>query len=205
MRHRARPPRLAAQPWRARGIAAAVGLLPVPATAHQVASGLGPVYDGIIHFASTPEVALPMVALALFAGLRGPRQAQLVLFIVPTVWLLACLATPAAPERMPLLVAAIALLVGGGLLAANLNCPWPVTAGIAVLFGAGLGGLYGSPTGSVFGALGASAGLFVLVALLASISLRLRQTFGIIAIRVAGSWTAALWLLLSGWWVHGHP
>ena len=53
--------------------AAAALLLPATLHAHLVNTGLGPFYDGVSHFALTPEDLLPALALALFAGQRGAR------------------------------------------------------------------------------------------------------------------------------------
>src|SRR6185369_14249227 len=43
---------------------------PGSAQAHLVTTGLGPVYDGLVHFALAPEDLVPVLALAAFAGLR---------------------------------------------------------------------------------------------------------------------------------------
>ena len=51
--------------------AAAVVALPAPAHAHLVTTGLGPVYDGISHVLLSPDDLLPVVAMALLAGLNG--------------------------------------------------------------------------------------------------------------------------------------
>src|SRR4029077_6994071 len=61
-------------------------LLPVRAEAHLPALGLGPVYDGIFHLFLSPEDLIPVVALALLAGQRGPAFARRVLWIVPIAW-----------------------------------------------------------------------------------------------------------------------
>ena len=42
---------------------------------HLMNTGLGPFYDGLAHFFTTPEDVLPVLALALWSGLRGaPRR-----------------------------------------------------------------------------------------------------------------------------------
>jgi hypothetical protein len=43
------------------------------AHAHLMNTGFGPFYDGLTHLFVTPEDLLPVIALALLAGLRGPR------------------------------------------------------------------------------------------------------------------------------------
>jgi hypothetical protein len=46
-------------------------LWPPPASAHLNSTGMGPVYDGLLHFLLSPEDIVPVVALAMFAGLPG--------------------------------------------------------------------------------------------------------------------------------------
>lgn len=182
-------------------------LLPLHASAHLVSTGLGPVYDGISHFALTPEELLPVGALALHAGLRGPASARLLLFLLPPAWLLGCFVGLAPDARLAALASALLLLAAGALLAADPRLPNWGAALLAVLFGTALGLLYGLPTGNsapaVLGALGAAATAFAFIALLASISLSLRGFAAIVAVRVVGSWSSALGLLLVGWWIHG--
>ena len=45
-----------------------------------ITTGLGPVYDGVAHFALTPEDSIPVAGLAVLAGLRGPAHGRLALF-----------------------------------------------------------------------------------------------------------------------------
>ena len=61
------------------GAAGVLVLLPIPSHAHLVNTGLGPFYDGVSHFALTPEDLLPALALALLAGQRGSRAGRLAL------------------------------------------------------------------------------------------------------------------------------
>jgi hypothetical protein len=37
---------------------------------------MGPIYDGLLHFLTSPEDLVPVLALALFAGLRGVRYGR---------------------------------------------------------------------------------------------------------------------------------
>ena len=57
------------------GTLAAV-LLPAPADAHLVTTGLGPIYDGISHVLLSPDDLVPVVAMALLAGLNGPTAGR---------------------------------------------------------------------------------------------------------------------------------
>jgi urease accessory protein len=192
--------------WRSRvqsPLAFLLFLLPTTASAHLTSTGLGPAYDGIYHFVLSPEQALPMAALALFAGRRGPAHARYVTFLLPAAWLCASLAEVVPSAAVAALLPACALLAAGALLASDVTAPPHVTTALAVLLGATLGALYGAPTFSVEGDVAAAACVFVMLALLASLALPLRRMPAIIAVRVTGSWTAALGLLLVGWFLHG--
>lgn len=186
--------------WAPIGIAA----LPVDASAHLVNTGLGPIYDGIAHFAMSPEAILPIVALGILAGLRGPAHARTAVLFLPLAWmafgaaglLLGPLAINPAYESLPLLVL-------GGLAAADIRMPVWGTGSLAVLLGAFEGYNFGSAYSATGGGLPAiigSAGLvFVLAALVSAAVLKAKWDWTRIAMRVVGSWTAASGLLLLGW------
>jgi urease accessory protein len=185
-------------------------LLPATSQAHLVNTGLGPFYDGVSHFALTPEDLLPALALALLAGQRGSRAGRLALFALPAAWLaggLLGLALPAMGDATaPTTVSFLAL---GGLVAAEARLR---TAGMAALALA-LGLLHGCLNGSAMsaarlgalGLLGIVTTLFVAVALTAALVVALRAPWARIAVRVAGSWIAAVGLLLLGWSLRATP
>ena len=78
---------------RARGALAAVLALGCgSADAHLEATGMGPVYDGLLHFLTSPEDLVPVLALALLAGLRGAAYGRRALFTLPAAWLFGSLA-----------------------------------------------------------------------------------------------------------------
>lgn len=190
---------------RRRGLVALVALLaPAAAQAHLVNSGLGPFYDGVSHFALTPEDLLPALALALLAGQRGAAAGRAALFALPGAWLvggLAGLAWPTAGSASWL--GAVSLLLLGGLVAAEARLRPALVVGLAIGFGL----LHGYLNGSVMaharlGALGLAgivATLAVLVTLGAALVVAIRAAWGRIAVRVAGSWIAAIGLLALGW------
>ena len=62
-------------------------MTPLVLNAHLVSTGLGPLFDGIGHLIVTPEDLLPVIALALLAGLGGKEYGRLVLFVLPAAWL----------------------------------------------------------------------------------------------------------------------
>ena len=183
---------------------AAVLAMPVTGNAHLVTTGLGPLYDGISHFALTPEDLLPAIALALLAGLRGPRAGRLVLFVLPGIWFAGGLAGISWPTIGTLaMTTSASLIVIGGLVALDAHFRPPWVAGLALVLGLLHGYLNGSAMSEArLGALGLAgivASLFVFVALASALVVMLRAPWARIVVRVAGSWIAATGLLLLGW------
>jgi hydrogenase/urease accessory protein HupE len=188
-----------------RAIAAVAALLlPAAAHAHLVTTGFGPFYDGVSHLLLTPEDALPALALALLAGLRGARAGRLALFALPGAWLACGLVGLAFPTTSPTgMLTTVSFLALGGLVAADARLPPGWVVGIALVLGALHGYLNGSAMAEaklgILGLAGIVATLFVVVALAAALVVALRVPWTRIAVRVAGSWIAAAGLLLLGW------
>jgi hydrogenase/urease accessory protein HupE len=176
----------------------------VPADAHLNSTGMGPIYDGLMHFLTSPEDLVPVLALALLAGLRGASHGRRALFTIPAAWLLGGLIglSSTTANAHPMVAAAWFLLLGG-LLAANANLSLRLTTALAALLGLYHGYFNGSGMGQTESAAVALLGLvfavFVLIALAAAFVVRLRAEWARIAVRVAGSWIAASGLLMLGW------
>lgn len=192
------------------GIAIVAMLLASPAEAHLVTTGLGPVYDGIGHFMLSPDDVVPVIALALLAGLRGAKAGRSVLFGLPPAWLLGGLAAVFLPGWTILpgqLIAAISFLVIGILVAADLAMSASFVLAIACVLGMVHGFGNGSAmreAGAANGALqliGVASALFVILALVSAFVVALRKAWTRIAVRVVGSWIAAMGLLLLGWYL----
>lgn len=175
------------------------------ADAHLVTTGLGPVYDGIGHLLLTPEDLVPILALALYAGLRGARAGRLALFVLPVAWLAGGLLGlrfgGAATAAVPL--PALSFILLGLLVAADVNLPDAAVAALACGLGLVHGFLNGpalAGTGpGALGLIGISAVGFVMIALASALVVSLEAPAARIAVRVAGSWIAAVGLLLLGW------
>lgn len=173
------------------------------AEAHLVTTGLGPVYDGIGHLLLTPEDLVPIVALALYAGLRGARAGRLALFILPAAWVVGGLLGLRAGTSVAAPVPALSFVLLGVLVAADLRLPDGAVAVLAV----GLGLVHGFLNGPALagagpgapGLLGIATVAFVLVALGSALAVSAKAPAARIAVRVAGSWVAAIGLLLLGW------
>ena len=174
-----------------------------PAHAHLMNTGFGPFYDGLTHLFLTPEALLPVVALALLAGLRGPRDGRTVLILLPAAWLAASLAGLLAPCQVNLPVATAAVTIAlGALVAADLPLPLGLVAGGAMGLGIFSGGLNGlelaKANGGAMVALGTVCSLGVVMSLLAGQVASVRAAWARVAVRVAGSWIAAAGLLHAG-------
>ena len=176
------------------------GLFPGEARAHLVTTGLGPVYDGISHFALTPEDLLPVLAFALLAGLSGPRYGRVALFVLPVAWLSGGLLglSRSSELLMPALTAST-LLALGALVALDRKLPLGLIAGLAAALGLFHGYLNGTAKLGALGLSGVAATLFLFVALVAAFVVSLRAPWSRIAVRVAGSWLVAISMLMLGW------
>ncbi len=182
----------------------AILLSPAIARAHLTDTGLGPIYDGIAHLLLSFDDLLPGVALALLAGLNGARAGRLVLFILPVAWLsggvAGALAAGAAP---PAIVTSLSLLALGVLTAASAQ----LRPALVVLLAVALGLIHGWLNGAAIvaagreasGLIGIAGTIFVVVALGSAVVVSLRKPWTRIAVRVAGSWIAAVGLLVLGW------
>ena len=103
-------------------------------------------------------------------------------------------------------VPAVSILVLGGLVAADLCLP----AGAVAVLAIALGLVHGFLNGTVLregpgtlGLIGIMAVLFVVVALGSAFVLSLDKSWARVAVRVAGSWIAAIGLLMLGWALRG--
>ena len=174
------------------------------AHAHLMTTGLGPFYDGFTHLFLTPEDLLPVLALAMLAGLCGPAAGRAALFAVPVAWLVgACAAAALAPHDMPPALGALLAIAFGGFVAADPRLPRGVVLALALALGGLAGALGGSALvvahAGLSGAAGVVASLFVAIALVAGLVASLERASARIAVRVAGSWVAASGLLMLGW------
>ena len=184
----------------------AITLIAAPsAHAHLMNTGFGPFSDGLTHLFVTPEDLLPVIALALMAGLRGPRFGRAVLFALPVAWLAGSTAglLLASPIALPVAETIVTIALGV-LLATDRPLPRAAVVCLAILLGLFHGILNGSElpkqsSSSQISAAGVSAALFVAVSLLAGQAASIRVLWVRVTVRVAGSWIVAIGLLMLGW------
>jgi len=197
---------------RAGALAALAGALlllpPAVAHAHLANTGLGPVCDGVSHLFLSFDDLLTVVAMALLGGLNGKVAARRVLFVLPAAWLAGGIAGYLAGLAiLPAGTTSLSLLALGILVAADRRLTPDLVTALAVAAGLLHGWLNGAGIATAGREATALAGIvgsaFVLVALLAAPASRLRVPWTRIALRVAGSWIAAVGLLLLGWALSG--
>jgi urease accessory protein len=184
---------------------ALLALLAGNAEAHSTVKGVGDLYAGLLHVVTALEHVLPFVALSLLAGQRGLKaQAEGVLLVFPVALMIgASLALWLPPiHGLALFNIASAILLGALVAAAWVLPVWLFYA-LVVLFGLSHGFANGEAiTDSI------KAYLFILgvglagVAILAygtlMVDYLLKRQIGwiTIAVRVAGSWIAAIGVLV---------
>jgi urease accessory protein len=175
-----------------------------PAQAHLMNSGFGPFYDGLAHPFMSPEDILPVVAMTLLAGLNGARQGRWVLATLPAAWLIGMLAGWAlALPTAPAWAIAAATAVTGALAASDLRFPLPAVIGwaaaLGALHGVGNGGELATTAGGLLAIVGIACSLAAVVSLVAGQVAVLQAQWTRLAVRISGSWIAAIGMLMFGW------
>jgi len=184
-------------------VAAILLFSPSVALAHLVNSGLGPVYDGALHLLLSPGDLLGLVAFALLAGLRGARAGRMTVVGMSGAWLLAGLAgLNLANEADMQFLVVVSLIVPGAMVAFDVQTPPAWIGALAGLYGA----LHGWLNGAALSAIGAGTTALVgivMTVLLTSLLISaavvpLKNAASRIAVRVLGSWVAAVGILMFG-------
>jgi hydrogenase/urease accessory protein HupE len=180
--------------------------LPSRAAAHLVTTGLGPVYDGIGHLLLTPEDLVPVLALSMFAGLRGATAGRRTLLFLPLAWLTGGLCGLLFEIQTPFPIPALSFLFLGALVAADRRMPAHGVAALSIALGIAHGFLNGTALQQgpeALGLIGIMATLFTLVALVSALVVSLERPWTRIVVRVLGSWIVASGILMLGWALRG--
>jgi hypothetical protein len=176
----------------------------IPVLAHLVSTGVGPFYDGAAHFFVSFEEILPVLALSLFCGLRGPAGGRRLISVLPVAWIAAgALGLALRGGAAPALGTTLLLLSTGALLAWDRAISPAGVAALAAAVGLWAGFWNGRAMAAAgagaLGTLGAVSAALLLAVLAAALAASFRTGWTRIAIRVAGSWIAALGILALGW------
>lgn len=183
-------------------------LAPAPAHAHLVTTGLGPLYDGVSHLLLSLDDLLPVLAMALLAGLNGAAAGRRALLVLPAAWLAAGLAGFwVGASVVPAALTTAAFLLLGGLTALDRRLSPTIVAVLALALGLLHGWLNGASIAEAqreaLGLIGIVASVFVLVALVSARVVSLSAPLARVGVRVAGSWIAAIGLLVLGLTLRG--
>jgi hydrogenase/urease accessory protein HupE len=183
--------------------AALASAWPASAQAHLVQSGLGPVYDGIAHLLLSADDLLLLLAAAMLAGSGGAAVARRTLLVLPLAWLAGGLVGWAVPVAPVAWATTPGLVVLGVLVASGRRLAPASAAALTAAFGAWHGWLNGiaiAGTGQeTLAMFGIAAAVGTLATLVAAWVVSLRSAAARIAVRVLGSWVAAVGLLMLGW------
>jgi urease accessory protein len=181
---------------------------PSTAAAHLVTTGLGPFYDGALHLLLSPEDLLGLVAVVALAGLQGARAGRMTVISLTMAWFIAGFAglNLAIGFDFPWLSVS-SMVILGVLVAVNPTLPPAAVATIGGLYGV----LHGLLNGSALAFIGAGPGTLagitatvLIIALLCSaLIVALKAAWMRVAVRVVGSWIAAVGMLMLGWLVRG--
>lgn len=195
-------------------LALALLLTPAIAHAHLVQTGFGEFYDGIGHLLMTLPDLFVVLATAILAGSSGAPSARRALVALPLAWLAAALVGRfAAVDIVSPWATTILFGVFGATVAVDAKPTPGLVLGASVLAGAIHGWSNGAGIGDALGAAepGASSGIlalfgitaavFVIVTLVSALVVPLRSYAARIVVRVAGSWLAAIAILMAGWLV----
>jgi urease accessory protein len=199
---------LAADRHAARGVvrsavAAALSVAATGAHAHSSAQGIGDFYAGFLHPITAPEHVLPFFALGVLAAQQAPRGQ----FALPVFWVV-LMAGAALALWQPALpgigfVNILSALVLGALIALNARLPAAPLFALAAAFGLTHGVANGTAiTATIRPYLFIPGlGLAALVVsgyglVLTDWLLRRKAGWITIAVRVAGSWIAAIGMLV---------
>jgi hydrogenase/urease accessory protein HupE len=189
-------------------MAASLLLLPKLAEAHLVTSGLGPYYDGALHLLMSPGDLLGLLAVGLLAGRQGAKAGRLTVITLSVTWWLAGLVglgLQGVPETAA--VGTVSLLIVGLLVAADVRLSPAGVAAVAAAYGL----LHGFINGTALAAAGAELStlngivlaVLCLAVLTAAAVVPLTALWTRVAVRVAGSWIAAVAMLMIGWTLQG--
>jgi hydrogenase/urease accessory protein HupE len=151
---------------------------------------------------SYPDLLLPL-ALGLLTGLRGPRHTLTAALALSLAWPTGGLLGTKLdhPSWTPFVTAAITVALGL-LIALNRDLPRWTTALAAAIAGLAFGfasapRVWSETPGATFAATGVAMALLTLPP--AGAAMAARPDWSKIVVRVAGSWIAAIGLLLIGW------
>lgn len=185
-------------------VASATVLLPQAAQAHSAFEGAGNFYGGLLHPLLVPAEALSIAAAALLMGTSGLRHSQagvLATAVGLAIGLTVMQLHPVDRDLTSVLLA-VALLAGVAV-AGGLRPAVPIAATLVFVIGFAVGADAAPESGKMSERLAATAGTIAggtfLTAAIAVLALGREVFWQRIAIRIGGSWIAAISMLYLAW------
>jgi urease accessory protein len=171
--------------------------------AHAPISGFGDFYAGMLHPVTAMEHLIPLIVLSLLAGQQGKSISRTAIILVPLLMVIGGLAAQVSDQLSSIIwINRASFIVIGGLVA------WAIRlhASVAIFtisvfsFTHGYENMAGISNQVVF--LVFTAGMMMcgllLISIFSAVTTRLTRNWQQIGIRVVGSWTAAIGLLIVG-------
>jgi urease accessory protein len=173
------------------------------AHAHSVNKQFGDFYGGMLHPLTALEHLLPILGLSLLAGQQGTLPARWVLLLFPLALLVgAVVAGRCEPSLVVEWFNRLSIVAIGGLVAGAVRLPGPLLGTVAIALGLTHGyensaGISSSVAMYLFVPGVVLTGLS-LVAVFAALSASRNVAWQQVAVRVVGSWIAAIGILWIG-------
>ncbi len=175
--------------------------LPESTSAHTIIAGVSGFEGGLLHPLMVPTHVINVIALALLIGQRpsDERSALIAIFAAGLLGAMALVVLAFATDRAETMLLGTAIL-SGVTLAARARLPFLLVALLAIATGFTLqldsvpSSIFASET--LLALSGAALAALAEVALIAFLAARAEWPWLVIAIRIAGSWIAAIALLM---------
>jgi urease accessory protein len=181
------------------GVAALV-VATTPARAHDVVSGIGGFYGGLLHPLLVPAHMLALAGLGLCIGQQSPRHRAVLLalfaasLVAGIIIIVSAFAVTAAEYAILAVAAAAGLAVAVARPQGLVSAPLPVVAGGAIELDSVPQEI--SMSATFLALTGSAVAAFVIVMVLSDLTVYWRRDWQRIAVRVAGSWIAASAILV---------
>ena len=179
---------------------AGIFLFPNVVFAHLASGRFGDFYAGSLHLLTAIEHLIPMLALGLLAGQQGAKASRIMTVSIPIALITGTVLGIIISElSFSIYVNSFSFLLVGGLIALNKTLSSWLIFTMAAILGITHGysnGIAVEPTLSAFNfTLGVAISGLVIVTICAGLVISINKEWQKIAVRVTGSWIAAIGLI----------
>ena len=179
---------------------AGIFLFQSKAFAHLANGRFGDFYAGSFHLLTAIEHVIPLVALGLIAGQQGKKTSKSYVILVPLALIIGTLVgIDFSENNLSIYVNSFSFLLIGALIAWNKKLPYWLLILIAIVFSI----THGYSNGTAFEltlskfnyTIGVAVAGLVVITIFTGVVLSLKKEWQKIAVRVTGSWIAAIGLI----------